>query len=73
VLVTFGNLVGIALAGLVVALVAAIVIGLGYFLAMRRGTTLRAAFSNRWVLTMALAIGLAFILIRWLQGAFSGL
>jgi hypothetical protein len=72
-LATFWNFVGIAIADLLVAIVAAIVLSVGVYFLMRPHATLRATFANRWILLAALVIGLAFGVIRWLQGAFSGL
>jgi hypothetical protein len=68
-----GSVIGIAIAGLIVALVAALVIGFAYYLLTRPRSTFRDSFGNRLVVGTALAIGVAFVLIRWLQGAFNNL
>jgi len=70
-LVGAAYVVGVGLAGLVVAVVADMLI-VGISLAVRRPRP-RFLYAARepWIMGMSLAIGVAFIVIRWMQGAFS--
>jgi hypothetical protein len=67
---TAGYLIGTTLAGLVIAVPSALVIGFGYYLFRRPRLSMRTALSNRWVLLSGAAVGLIFLVVRAASGAF---